>query len=231
MTAEDRFCRACGAQMGAAPGSASPAAAIPVAPPETSSKAVVSLVCGLFIFAFPLSIVAIIFGHISLSEIKRSAGRLKGEGIAIAGLVLGYAGVVAGIPVILIIAAIAIPNFLRARIAANESSSVSSIRTITTAEITYAANHNGAFACSLSDLNADQLIDNVLATGQKSGYRFEITSCTPADAGVEAKYEVVARPVTASQSGRRAFCADETAVIRIDPGGSGPCAERAQPLE
>jgi hypothetical protein len=44
-------------------------------------------------FAFPLSILAIIFGHLSLSEIRKSAGRLKGEGMAIAGLVLGYVGV------------------------------------------------------------------------------------------------------------------------------------------
>jgi len=65
-------------------------------------------ICG-FLFPFLLSIAAIILGHLSLSEIKKSAGRVTGQGLAIAGLVLGYLGIVT-IPVILIIAAIAIPN-------------------------------------------------------------------------------------------------------------------------
>ena len=88
---------------------------------ETSVKAILSLVCGLLFFIPFLFIAAIVFGHLALSEIRKSAGRLKGEGIAIAGLVLGYIEI-AGIPFLLIIAAIAIPNLLRARMAANESS-------------------------------------------------------------------------------------------------------------
>src|SRR5208283_4914231 len=80
-----------------------------VTPRQTRSMAIASLFCGLFLFAFPLSILAIIFGHLSVSEIRKSAGRLKGEGIAITGLVLGYVGL-AIIPVILICAAIALPN-------------------------------------------------------------------------------------------------------------------------
>jgi len=230
MSGDDKFCRSCGAVAGAAPVVPAPAPPIPAGPPETSTKAVISLVSGLCLFFFPLSVVAIIFGHLSLSEIKKSAGRLKGEGIAIAGLVLGYVGV-ATIPVILIIAAIAIPNLLRARMAANESSSLASIRTISTAEMTYASSHNGSYACSLSDLGSDQLIDSVLASGQKSGYVFQITSCAPpSDAGNDAKFEVTARPLTANQTGVRAYCSDESNVIRIDPGGSAPCSERAQPL-
>ena len=130
VSAGEKFCRVCGKEI---PASAviTPAAV----PAETSGKAIVSLVCGLFLFAFPLSILAIFFGHISLSEIRKSAGRLTGEGMAIAGLVLGYAGV-AVIP-ILIIAAIAIPNLLRARIAANESSAVAVVRRLVAAEAVY----------------------------------------------------------------------------------------------
>src|SRR5258708_29182517 len=109
-------------------------------PAETSGKAIVSLVCGLFLFAFPMSILAIIFGHLSLSEIRKSAGRIKGEGLAMTGLVLGYLGL-AAIPVILIIAAIAIPNLLRARMAANESSAVRNVRSLVVAEVTYSSNH------------------------------------------------------------------------------------------
>src|SRR5256885_16926191 len=124
VAAGEKFCRVCGKEV------AAPAATVldqgspvPEAPAETSGKAIASLVCGLFLFAFPLSILAIILGHLSLSEIRKSAGRLQGHGLAMAGLVLGYLGI-AAIPMDLIIAAIAIPNLLRARIAANEASAV-----------------------------------------------------------------------------------------------------------
>src|SRR5437879_12596996 len=90
--------------------------------------AIASLICCILFFFLPSAIVAIIMGHLSLSDIRRSAGRLGGRGMAIAGLVLGYTGL-AIIPV-LIIAAIAIPNLLRARMAANEASAVGSLRTI-----------------------------------------------------------------------------------------------------
>src|SRR6266498_3048515 len=106
----DKFCRICGARAAAEPGSMAATAV----PQGTSTKAILSLITGLFFFFFPLSIVAVILGHLSLSEVRKSAGRLKGEGIAKAGLVLGYAGITA-IPIFLILAAIAIPNFLRAR--------------------------------------------------------------------------------------------------------------------
>src|SRR5262249_9505363 len=108
----------------------------PTAPAETSGKAIGSLVSALVVPFFG-GIVAIILGHLSLSEIKKSSGRLKGDGLAIAGLVLGYLQV-AGLPFFLIIAAIAIPNLLKARMAANEASAVGALRTITTAEINYA---------------------------------------------------------------------------------------------
>jgi len=96
--------------------------------------AIASLIFGFFFVFFPLSIPAIVFGHIALSQIKRSAGRLGGRGLAIAGLVMGYLGI-AMIPLILIIAAIAIPNLLRARIAANEASAATTVRSINTAQL------------------------------------------------------------------------------------------------
>ncbi|HYM74636.1 MAG TPA: DUF4190 domain-containing protein [Candidatus Dormibacteraeota bacterium] len=231
MTTDDKFCRSCGAPASAVAAPASIPPPLPAAPAETSGKAITSLVCGLMFFIPFAFVAAVIFGHLALSEIKKSAGRLKGDGLAIAGLVLGYMWVVS-IPVVLIIAAIAIPNLLRARMAANESSAVASMRTITTAEVTYTASHNG-YACSLSDLGGgDQLIDGVLASGQKAGYAFEIAACGPGpDGAANQTYQVVARPITANTTGVRSFCSDESAVIRIDPGGSGTCAERARPLE
>ncbi len=222
MNADDKFCRACGAQGAAGPGTAPVAPfATPVGPEKTSVKAIVSLVFGLFIFFFPFSIVAIVFGHLSLSEIKKSAGRLTGDGMAIAGLVLGYAGV-AAIPVMLIIAAIAIPNLLRARIAANESSAVASIRTINVAEVRYLSSHPGnGYTCSLSDLAGDQSIDSTLASGLKRGYLFELTACVPgSDSGPNGSYHLSAHPAVPNQTGMRAFCSDESSVIKVDTRGS-----------
>jgi len=105
------------------------------APAETSGKATASLISGIAAYVvapFIGAIAAVVLGHLGLSEIKKSAGRLKGDGMAIAGLVLGYLQI-AGLPFILIIAAIAIPNLLRPKMAANEASAVGSLRTITTA--------------------------------------------------------------------------------------------------
>src|SRR6267154_3878252 len=90
------------------PGAAGDAYA--TAPAQTSGKATGSLISGIAAYViapFIGAIVAVVLGHMGLSEIKKSAGRLKGEGLAIAGLVLGYVQV-AGLPFILIIAAIAI---------------------------------------------------------------------------------------------------------------------------
>jgi len=84
---------------------------MPPAPPahaETSGMAVASLVFGCLFFILPAAIVAIILGHLSKSEIAKSAGRLKGAGMALAGLILGYVGV-AFIPFLLIGIAILIP--------------------------------------------------------------------------------------------------------------------------
>ncbi len=196
------------------------AQAAPVAPAETSGKAIVSLIFGLFFFCFPFSIIAIIFGHLSLSEIRKSAGRLKGDGMAIAGLVLGYAGI-AAIPVILIVAAIAIPNLLRARIAANEASAMNGVRTVVTAEVTYAGVHpDQGYTCSLSALSQGGLISGALASGQKNGYAFELSGCSEPGNGASAHYQVVAYPLRANQTGVRAFCSDESAVIKTDSEGS-----------
>ena len=233
----ERFCRVCGrdsAQGGAPAAVAATPYATPVStgPGTTSGKALGSLVSGLLFFFFPASIVAIILGHLSLSEIKKSGGRLEGRGLAIAGLVLGYAGIVF-IPFILIIAAIAIPNFLHARIAANEASAVSNLRILGTAEIGYASNHPEAgFTCSLTDLSREGLISADLASGRRTGYRFELANCAAERAGgASTKYQVVAYPQNPNQSGRRAFCSDESGAIRADAGGSAQnCMENGTPL-
>jgi hypothetical protein len=181
----------------------------------------VSLICGLLFFVPFLFVAAIVFGHLAMSEIGRSAGRLKGQGIAMAGLVLGYLWI-AGIPIILMIAAIAIPNLLRARMAANKSSAIAAMGTLGTAEITSTKFHPGqGYTCSVSDLTEAQSIANLLATGQKNGYVFELTGCAAGtEGGANAKYQLVAYPLRVNQTGVRAFCSDESGVIKVDPSGS-----------
>jgi hypothetical protein len=75
-------------------------------PTETNWKAIASLVCGILFFFFPAALLAIVFGHLSLAEIRKSAGRLPGHRIAQAGLILGYIGlglvvVVLVVPIVL----------------------------------------------------------------------------------------------------------------------------------
>ena len=141
------------------------------------------------------------------------------------------------VAIILIIAAIAIPNLLRARMAANESSAVASIRTITTGQVTYQTAYPGTgFAGTLLALGGPLgaacvpavanacLIDSVLANNGnpansgKSGYSFTTGTGTIAG-GVNVGYTVVAKPLTVNQTGIRAFCAEEDAVVRVDPAG------------
>jgi len=232
----DRFCRVCGKEQSEpVPATSAPGVAahgLPTAlPAETSGKAIASLICGLFIFAFPLSILAIIFGHLSLSEIRKSAGRLKGRGMAIAGLILGYGGV-AAIPLILIIAAIAIPNLLRARIAANESSAEVSVRTLIAAEGRYASSHpDTGYTCTLADLSKDNLIDAKLASGQKNGYVFELQGCSAApESSANIKYRISAYPLGRNSTGRRAFCGDESGAIKTNESGSLQECMESQPV-
>jgi len=227
-----QFCNRCGQAVAgqtsaAQQGQIAPQFAAPASDAPTSGKALASMITGIFGFLFFLpAIAAIILGHISRSEIRKSNGHLKGTGMATAGLIMGYV-VIAFLPFVLIIAAIAIPNLLRARIAANEASAVGSIRTINTAEISYqAAYPTVGFTCELPALggsgasspSADhaQLIENALASGQKTGYRFALENCVNTE--TEHKYQVIAYPVTRNQTGVRTFCSDESAVIKVGEG-------------
>jgi len=129
------------------------------------------------------------------------------------------------VAIILIIAAIAIPNLLRSRIAANEASAVGSLRTLNTAEITYNTTYpNVGFACSLGAMappssgtspssTAAGLIDANLASGTKSGYSFTLNTCsgTPANS-----YQTLAAPVTPGTTGQRYFCSDSSGVIQFN---------------
>jgi type IV pilus assembly protein PilA len=139
------------------------------------------------------------------------------------------------VAIILIIAAIAIPNLLRSRMAANEASAVGSIRTINTSEITYASTYPDVGFTGLAALGGTGgsatgagLLDSVLGAvpSVKSGYSFVLTvdtTTTPSTA-----YTVVGDPVSA-QTGTRHFFSDQSGVIRYNASGAATAA--SNPLQ
>lgn len=121
-----------------------PPIAVAAAQPKNSGLAICSLVCG--ILAILLSVVcigplfsipAVICGHMAYGRIRRSAGALSGQGLALGGLITGYTGL-ALIPLIGLLAAIAIPNFVKARSTAQMNACVSNLRQIDGAKATWA---------------------------------------------------------------------------------------------
>jgi type IV pilus assembly protein PilA len=126
------------------------------------------------------------------------------------------------VAIILIIAAIAIPNLMRARMSANESSAAGSIRTINTGEVSYASAYPSIGFSALSALGGSSpctpsnstgcFIDNVLAAGSKEGYTFTATAGTAVN-GVNMTYTSVGYPSSLNKTGTRAFCSDQTGVI------------------
>jgi type IV pilus assembly protein PilA len=254
-----QYCSKCGTTFAAThAASAAPAPGpAPIAPTHvpTSGKAIASLICGIFTMFFPVGIAAIILGHLSLSDIRKSAGRLGGRGIAIAGLVLGYAGI-ALIALILIIAAFAIPNLFRGNIAQNEASAVGALRIINVAAVTYQSEYENGFPSSLDVLGGDRraaatcnhanLLDRSLAEGRKFGYGFTYTPKYPdgstepvispkaaakgCTSGGASGYSITADPLQRGSTGRRSFYTDQTGVIRYANDGESATAD-SPPLE
>ncbi len=136
------------------------------------------------------------------------------------------------VAVILIIAAIAIPNFIRSKLRANEASTVSNMRNITTAQVVYSTTYEIGFSADLLSLGGtgvtvDQghagLIDQVLAQGVKSGYNFTYTVLASDPLGHVTSYSVSADPIVVGNTGQRHFYADQTCVIRENPSvAAGP---------
>lgn len=135
------------------------------------------------------------------------------------------------VAIIGIIAAIAIPNLLASRRAANEGSAQSSLRTIHSCEMTYQASSGLGKFGDIADLRGDFLTDEVLGSGKKSGYNFtvpEIIDPNP-ETGAQAQFFAQADPLQDdgnSQTGTRQFCVAENGVLRGDVGVT-PVADRA----
>src|SRR5258707_15305594 len=146
------------------------------------------------------------------------------------------------VAIILVIAAVAIPNLLRSRMSANEASAVASMRTIVTAEIVYSSTYTVGFAANLTNLSdggtpancipptvpaaaSACLIDNSLASGTKSGYTFAYAAV--AVGGLNASYTLNADPVASGASGQRHFFTDQTNVIRVNVSASASATDPA----
>lgn len=216
-----KICKWCHTDL-TAPASPGPAGEL-----QTSGMAVASFILGLLFFVFPAAILAVVFGHLSRSAIRKSAGRLKGSGLALAGLILGYFGVSILPVLVMIIAAIAIPNLLRSRIAANEASAVGSLRTLTLAVVTYASTY-GHYPATLTALgpprsgpqneNGAGLIDSVLGAGTKHGYTFAYQRVGSGAIGAGGGYVIHADPVQPGTTGERHFFTDQSGVVRAETG-------------
>jgi type IV pilus assembly protein PilA len=157
------------------------------------------------------------------------------------------------VAIILIIAAIAIPNLLRSRMAANEASAVGSIRTMNTAAVMFNSTYGDGFPPTLAVLGGTgvvscqnaELLDEVVSSGVKSGFNFNLipgqvavvnppAGCTP---GFTDGYVVTAVPTTVGTTGQRSFCSDASGIITFDPTGAPPapagvlCSANLNPLQ
>jgi type IV pilus assembly protein PilA len=142
------------------------------------------------------------------------------------------------VAVILIVSAIAVPNFMRSRMRANEANAVAGIRVIHTSAVTYATtfpdlgypaqltNLGGVNPCTITSTSAC-LIDDVLAQGKKDGYSYVWAGdgLTPSIA-----FTLTGTPQAVGTSGQRMFCTDQVGVIFYDPSGAG-CTNASQPLD
>ncbi len=150
------------------------------------------------------------------------------------------------VAIILIIAAIAIPSLLNSRIAANEAAAAVTVRTITTASMTYSSTYGNGFPPDLATLggpaagpatcNQAVLLDEIITTAPntKSGFTFAFTSVgapvtPPAGCGAPGSeaYLVTAIPVTENLTGIRSFCSDEPGTIHYDVSGAAAATQAA----
>ena len=168
---------------------------------------------------------------------SRSGWRLQAQ----AGFTLMELLIVMSIMIILML--IAIPNFISMKAQADETSAIQSLRAIYQAQIQYQTDFpaNG-FSCSLAALGgnstsgpptaqAAQVLQGDLATGQKSGYTFNIVNCTKVTVNNQdmyTSYEATAVPQSVGKSGHRGFCIDQAGEIKADLAGGTSCTQAIQ---
>ena len=171
-------------------------------------------------------------GHVKGSSGKRVeellTPGLKSRGFSLIELLIVVA-------IILIIAAIAIPSLVRARIAANEAAAVAACKKIVTAQVVYASTFGIGYSQTLAQLgppvppggpvtaNNAALLDEIVTGGSKHGYRFTYNSTDTNGDGIVDAFQVTASPLNPGVTGERHFYIDQSGVIRARRGGvAGP---------
>jgi type IV pilus assembly protein PilA len=177
---------------------------------KRAGLAIASLIVGIIsFFTFGLllvgAITGVVLGIVALNKAKSNPAVYGGQGLAIGGIVTSALSLLIIIP-LGIVTAIAIPNLLASRRAANEGSAISSLRTICSAEdVIQSTKGNGSYG-TLADLSGEGLIDQQLANGIKSGYAFSITASRDS-------FEATATPLKydeVSRTGTRSFYVSST---------------------
>jgi type II secretory pathway pseudopilin PulG len=184
--------------------------------------------------------VAIVCGILALVKAKKEPAVYGGKGMAIGGIVTGGLSFLL-LPFIGIIAAIAIPSLLRARVSANEAATIGDVRTVISAQAAYTTVNGGYYdtlEClgapgnCIPDYSGPTFLDPTLASGiPKNGYRRTLYLGEAADLAGAAQpispssvrsYAYVAVPLQRGQTGVRAFCGDVNGVVCATADGSEP---------
>ncbi len=142
------------------------------------------------------------------------------------------------VAIILIVAAIAIPDFIKSKIAANQASAVQSMRMLNSSEVAYASTYNTGYSVSLAVLGPPApgtqasaagagLIDEVLASGVKSGYTFAYTPLDPDAKGEYQGYTINGDPTQSGLTGKTHYYTDQSYVIRENATGPANSASPA----
>lgn len=203
-------------------------------PIKRSGEATASLILGLFSFIPVVGLLAVIFGHMAIASIRRSGGRLLGASMAVFGLLLGYLGL--GVWVIYGLSIAVHPLLPSTGRAQNEKSAVMALRTINTSEVAYSVTYDVGYSPDLASLGSPKtanpnasasevvkaesaqgagFIDDVLASGTKSSYRFTYVAGKKKHGRIDT-YTLHADPVTPGETGNHHYFTDESGVIRMD---------------
>jgi type IV pilus assembly protein PilA len=137
----------------------------------------------------------------------------------------------AGVLVLLIVSTIVLPNILKSKIQANETSAIASLHAISQSQLQYQTAHpTDGFACSLQTLESDPTVPE-LDSDQKNGYTFSVGNCTKVTVNGHdsySGYQATAVPQTVGKTGIRGFCLTEQGDIKADPAGGVNCTEAVQ---
>ena len=181
------------------------------------------------------ALAGIVLGIVALVKASREPAVYGGKAMAVIGIALSVMSVVL-MPVVLgILAAIAIPSFLRARVSANEAAAIGDIRTVISAQAAYqsiSGGYYGSLEClaapagCVPGYSGPELLDRELAAAvDKGGYRrtFHPGPAAPGSSPSSlTAYAYVAVPITPSQTGVRSFCGDASGRVCYEADGSEP---------